>query len=314
MSISVEQAKKVITDFCNTYPSAFALQFKVRETQELLYGSAATPENIGKIKGAFRPAYFSRDGEFHRGQCDVPTANIRDEDDLTRTLRHEVIGHFGINTFTADEKRRLLTAIVDSRDQPGIKQIWEKVEQYYPEQPPLIKAEEVFAFACEDIDPAKNIDRRTGERALRETCVENSRMMRLNDLVAITEHVADGMRDRSRTQQIFPATDRDQFRITSENQHVELGGQRYAVIDMDDLVQQNRRSIMGKVLAVEPDAIYTQFGKAADGRDQVVVHHPAKLDAIPALGSFASINYGANGLGKLLANQQNKTKEQQVGR
>ncbi|MGD9887884.1 MAG: zeta toxin family protein [Halothiobacillaceae bacterium] len=98
------------------------------------------------------------------------------------------------------------------------------------------------------------------------------------------------------------------------DKNIELGGQRYAVIDMDDLVQQNRRSIMGKVLAVEPDAIYTQFGKAADGRDQVVAHHPAKLDAIPALGSFASINYGANGLGKLTAREQSKGLDQQIER
>jgi hypothetical protein len=81
---------------------------------------------------------------------------------------------------------------------------------------------------------------------------------------------------------------------------------------MDDLVQQNRRSIMGKVLAVEPDAVYTQFGKNADGRDQVVAHNPAKLDVIPALGSFATLNYGANGLGKLAVKEQNKGLNQQI--
>jgi hypothetical protein len=98
------------------------------------------------------------------------------------------------------------------------------------------------------------------------------------------------------------------------DKNIELGGQRYAVIDMDDLVQQNRRSIMGKVLAVEPDAVYTQFGKNADGRDQVVVHNPAKLDVIPALGSFATLNYGANGLGKLAVKEQNKGLDQQIER
>ncbi len=98
------------------------------------------------------------------------------------------------------------------------------------------------------------------------------------------------------------------------DKNIELGGQRYAVIDMDDLVQKNRRSIMGKVLAVEPDAVYTKFGKDAEGRDQVVAHHPAKLDVIPTLGSFASINYGADGFGKLSGNQHSKALEQQMGR
>ncbi|HQS03174.1 MAG: hypothetical protein B7Y07_08130 [Halothiobacillus sp. 24-54-40] len=98
------------------------------------------------------------------------------------------------------------------------------------------------------------------------------------------------------------------------DKNVELGGQRYAVIDMDDLVQQNRRSIMGKVLAVGPDAVYTKFGKDADGRDQLVAHNSAKLDVIPALGSFATINYGANGLGKLVVKEQAKGLDQQIER
>lgn len=98
------------------------------------------------------------------------------------------------------------------------------------------------------------------------------------------------------------------------DKNVELGGQRYAVIDMDDLVQQNRRSIMGKVVGIESDAIYTKFGKDAEGQEQVVAHNPAKLDTVPALGSFATINYGTNGLGKLLTREQSKGIDQQIER
>ena len=98
------------------------------------------------------------------------------------------------------------------------------------------------------------------------------------------------------------------------DKNIELGGQRYAVIDMDDLVQQNRRSVMGKVLAVGPDVVYTKFGKDAEGHDQVVAHNPAKLDVIPALGSFATINYGAEGLGKLMSRDQAKGFDQQIER
>ncbi|OYV45893.1 MAG: hypothetical protein B7X12_07305 [Halothiobacillus sp. 20-53-49] len=177
-----------------------------------------------------------------------------------------------------------------------------------------MKAEEVFAYSCEAIEPAKSINQDRGNRALRETCTERTRPMQLQDLITITELVADGMRDRSRTQQIFPATDHDQFRIETKSPFIELGGQRYAVIDMNDLVQQNRRSIMGKVLAVEPDTVYTKFGKDAEGRDQVVAHHPAKLDVIPALGSFASINYGADGLGKLATKERGLGLSQQIER
>jgi len=314
MGISVYLAKEVITDFCKTYPSAYALEYKVRENQESLYGSAATPAAVGKIKGGFSPAHFSRDGEFHRGRCDIPSANLRDDEDLKRTLRHEVIGHFGINTFAADEKKLILSAIIDARNQPGIKQIWDVVERDYSAHSTLAQAEEVFAFTCESIEPSKLIVPEQGIQSLSETCITNSRLMQLSDLIAITELVADGMHDRSRVQQIFPQTSHDQFRVETQSPFVELDGQRYAVIDMNDLVQQNRRSIMGKVLAVEPDAAYTKFGKDAEGRDQVVAHHPAKLDVIPALGSFASINYGADGLGKLATKERGLGLSQQIER
>ncbi len=99
-----------------------------------------------------------------------------------------------------------------------------------------------------------------------------------------------------------------------KTQQIEIDGISYAVIHAEDLVQQNRRSIMGKVLSVEPNAIYTQFGKNADGQAQVAAHNPSKLDAIPALGAFSTINYAADGVGKLLGNQQSKAKEQQIGR
>jgi hypothetical protein len=302
MSASLDVALNTINEFFDTYPALDGqITCRLCNTLEEIYGNQLGNEVFGKIKATYHPA---------RGEIIIPLANIRDNDDLERSLRHEAIGHFGINTFTADEKRRILTSIIDARDQPGINKIWDLVEENYPDRPILMKAEEVFAYSCEAIEPAKSINQDQGNRALRETCTERTRPMQLQDLIAMTELVADGMRDRSRTQQIFPATDQDQFRITKLNPTVELGGQRYGVIDMDDLVQQNRRSIMGKVLAVEPDAVYTKFGKDAEGRDQVVAHHPAKLDVIPALGSFASIDYGANGLGKLVT----KGLDQQIER
>ncbi|MDD3576054.1 MAG: hypothetical protein PHT38_04120 [Halothiobacillus sp.] len=306
MSASLDMALNKINEFFDTYPALDGqITCRLCNTLEEIYGNQLENEVFGKIKASYHPA---------RGEIIIPLANIRDNDDLERSLRHEAIGHFGINTFIADEKRRILSTIIDARDQPGINKIWDLVEENYPDLPLLMKAEEVFAYSCEAINPAKSIDQNQGNRVLRETCTEKTRPMQLQDLIAITELVADGLRDRSRTQQIFPATDHDQFRIETKSPIFELGGQRYAVIHADDLVQQNRRSIMGKVMAVEPDAVYTKFGKDAEGRDQVVAHHPAKLDIIPALGSFASINYGADGLGKLATKERGHGLDQQIER
>ncbi|OZB57100.1 MAG: hypothetical protein B7X35_02635 [Halothiobacillus sp. 14-56-357] len=83
---------------------------------EEIYGNQLGNEVFGKIKATYHPA---------RGEIIIPLANIRDNNDLERSLRHEAIGHFGINTFTADEKRLILTSIIDARDQPSTNKIWD---------------------------------------------------------------------------------------------------------------------------------------------------------------------------------------------
>src|SRR4051794_32859763 len=88
--LTVDQGKALITEFCATYPVAYQIQYKVRETQEELYGQEFSKETVGKIFGGFRPG---------RGQADFATANFRDADEFKDTIRHEVLGHFGINTF-----------------------------------------------------------------------------------------------------------------------------------------------------------------------------------------------------------------------
>ncbi|WP_412459118.1 LPD7 domain-containing protein [Pseudomonas coronafaciens] len=77
----------------------------------------------------------------------------------------------------------------------------------------LRKAEEVFAFACEEIDPDAHANTLEGARSFRETCIERSRPMQVSDLINLTSMVAEGLHDRSRSQQNFPASDNAQFKI-----------------------------------------------------------------------------------------------------
>lgn len=76
-----------------------------------------------------------------------------------------------------------------------------------------MKAEEVFAFACENIEPQTRGNVAEGARSFHETCIERTRQMQLHDLTSITTMVAEGMRDRTRSQQNFPASDLAQFHI-----------------------------------------------------------------------------------------------------
>lgn len=106
MTLTVEEGKALVTEFCATYPIAAGISYKLRETQEELYGPQATKTAVGKILGAFRPG---------RGQADFATSNFRDADEFKGTLRHEVLGHFGINTFNSVEKRAILDGIIAAR-------------------------------------------------------------------------------------------------------------------------------------------------------------------------------------------------------
>ncbi|RMS02935.1 putative DNA primase, partial [Pseudomonas coronafaciens pv. garcae] len=77
----------------------------------------------------------------------------------------------------------------------------------------LRRAEEVFAFACEEIDPDAHANTLEGARSFRETCIDRSRPMQISDLINLTSMVAEGLHDRSRSQQNFPASDNAQFKI-----------------------------------------------------------------------------------------------------
>lgn len=203
MTLSVDDAKALVIEFCATYPVASTISYKLRATQEELYGPQATGEAVGGILGSFRPG--SR-------QADFATSNFRNEDEFKETLRHEVLGHFGINTFNPAEKRAVLDGIIESRNESGMSELWAEVAQLYPEADDSLKAEEVFAFACEAIEPQTRSNVIEGTRSFRETCIERSRPMQIRDLINVTTMVAEGMRDRSRSQQNFPESDHAQFK------------------------------------------------------------------------------------------------------
>ncbi|KPC08296.1 MULTISPECIES: LPD7 domain-containing protein [Pseudomonas syringae group] len=204
MTLTIDHAKKLVIEFCATYPVASTISYKIRETQEELYGPQATREAAGTILGSFHP----------RGRRAVfATANFSKDEEFTRSLRHEILGHFGINTFNPAEKRAVLNALIDARTEPSTAALWSKVDQLYPGISDLRKAEEVFAFACEEIDPDAHANTLEGARSFRETCIDRSRPMQISDLINLTSMVAEGLHDRSRSQQNFPASDNAQFKI-----------------------------------------------------------------------------------------------------
>ncbi|MCB2261692.1 MAG: hypothetical protein LGR52_01935 [Candidatus Thiosymbion ectosymbiont of Robbea hypermnestra] len=208
MALSVDQGKILIIEFCAVYPGACQIRYKVRATQEEAFHKAATIERLGRILGAYLPA--SRIAAF-------ATSNIHNENEFRRVARHEVLGHFGINTFTSKDKKKFLAALSEARSQPRLSALWEKIDRLYAYKSESEKAEEIFCFMCEGILPQRRTDELEGQRAFREVVLECTRLMQFHDLKDIASMVAKGLQDRTRSLQIIPATDKEQFRLSCDS-------------------------------------------------------------------------------------------------
>lgn len=205
MAVAVPEARALVIEFCHSYPVAARLTYYLRDTTEKLYGDR------GKELGGVLGGYTTGPG-LHPGRCDIPCGNVKDADDLISTLRHEVLGHFGLNTFTIDHKKALLESISAARQEPSMFDLWTRVDARYASEPGSIRAEEVFALYCEGIEPRHHINQQNvherGACSFRETCIDRIRPMRLDDLEPIALMVAQGLHDRTRTQQNFPDLNR----------------------------------------------------------------------------------------------------------
>lgn len=283
MALTIEEAQKQVIKFCKTYRLASMITYQIRETQEEIYGPERTREKVGAYFGSFRPS---------RGQADFAAANFRDTDDFEGTLRHEILGHFGINTFTPGEKRAVLEAIVNGRDRPGLMEIWDHVGKHYPEleQFPLRKAEEVYAMACEGIYPQRASQKVEGERAMREVCIARTRPLELRDLICITNMVAEGMRDLTRRPLTVPTSDQDQFKKETTDLktrfHEAAAGTLNEPLDIGTDVALNGVHI-GKVLGVANGLLLQKVGRHCDP----VRHLVARLSAAANVGDIIEIRY-----------------------
>lgn len=207
MPITKAEAQGVTRAFVRDYPGALELAYKLREDVAELYGPRVA-EVPADMKGGYVPKETMHAGRAYRGRVDVPLQNVESAGDLLMTLRHEVLGHYGANTFAPGEKRALLDGLGAARNEPTLKPLWDDVNRRYAGQSLDVRAEEVFALHCEGIEPSQHqvadqVQQR-GQQSFTETCITRVRPMQADDLHNIVCMVAQGLRDCSRTQQNFP--------------------------------------------------------------------------------------------------------------
>jgi hypothetical protein len=238
--LSAHDVAEIVFDFRAEYKGARSLDFIVGQTQEDLYGPEGSPEQIGWNDGGYLPSKqqvhliadsinrrargkdLHEGGREERGVSGDPVLDnsvrptlrsgpdaggARAKAEVVSTLRHEVLGHYGLDTFTPDDKQHLLQKLIDAKNEKWIAPVWQQIsgDSVYSKNSDLHQAEEVFAHIAEKALPSRTI------QAWRDIKTELSRLLRKIGLVKgpIKEHELDslikaiskGIRNGERTRQ-----------------------------------------------------------------------------------------------------------------
>jgi putative DNA primase/helicase len=209
--LTFERTCGLLEKFCETYPAAYAIEFRIGATQEELYGPQATRDRVGTIFGGYVPAARGDQERrpLYRGRCDLVYSVLGGTENLRKTLRHEIIGHFGLNTLSADDKRGVLESIALSQGRDGIAQKWAQAKRDYGDQPDLLIAEEVFCLYAENLELQPNVVQ--PPTALERIQSSGAQPLDAQDITTIAAHIATGLHERTRDQVIFPVDSRAQF-------------------------------------------------------------------------------------------------------
>ena len=241
VGLSVEQTQDIADAFMKAYKGNIPLKVIVGNTQEDIYGPEATIDNAGRIKGAYHPA---------RGVFTLAARNLSSVGDAIDTIRHEVLGHYGLNTFTPADKRRILDQLIEGRNTKGpLSDIWREIDKLYKDQSVDVRAEEVFARVVEQ-EPAKVgklkalVDRLLHHLnvALRKAGLVKG-PLKLNDVRRMARYVAEGIRAGRSQQQTFPQTDDTLFRLDATATATESALDKLNLGPKPDVIDQAKEKL-----------------------------------------------------------------------
>ena len=90
---------------------------------------------------------------FHRAADNdtyIIASEHKNKDDLLKTIKHETYGHYGLNTFSQENKIDILLSVVHLQD-TALKDEWQQVRYDYPEMKEFRQAEEVFCKVASEV-------------------------------------------------------------------------------------------------------------------------------------------------------------------
>nr|WP_229653856.1 zeta toxin family protein [Pseudomonas syringae]QOU99734.1 hypothetical protein [Pseudomonas syringae pv. actinidiae] len=209
VGLTVAQAQSIVDRFMAEYRGHIAVTANIKATQEEIYGPDAARDKIGyRIDAAYHPA---------RAIFTLAASNMGDEGAVRRALRHELLGHYGLNTFNPEEKREFLGRVLETRGEASLAHIWAYVDEHYAKLTDLGRAEEVFAFVAEEersfLGKAWDRTRHTLQGMLKAVGLTDGRLT-ISELRIEARAIAAGIKEGHRQQMTFPKDDQSQFRLS----------------------------------------------------------------------------------------------------
>lgn len=202
--LPVENVQRIAKDFIARYKGHIPLDVRVGKTLDDLYGPGSEAK-LGKVAGAYHPA---------RGILTLAAVRLQDRAAVETTLRHEILGHYGLNTLAPADKRAVLDAILASRSEPSLKEAWAIVDKNYADKSADMRAEEVFAALAEQerstLGAAWDRILALVQKGLRAVGLLNGATSRA-ELQALARRIGQGIRSGEQVQRTFPKTDDAQF-------------------------------------------------------------------------------------------------------
>ncbi len=239
--LSADDVAQIVSDFRREYKGAQSLDFIVGQTQEDLYGPEGSPEQIGWRDGGYLPgkqqvhliadSITRRAGRqgVHEGaggergvsgdprllQQNRPAPRNeqgmggveRAKAEVVSTLRHEVLGHYGLDTFTPENKRALLQKLSDAKSEKWLAPAWSEISrpEMYGDKSEQHQAEEVFAHLTENELPSRTIQAWNGIKTEFSSMLRKAGLakgpIKEHELDSLIRAVGEGIRSGKRTRQ-----------------------------------------------------------------------------------------------------------------
>jgi len=144
--VSVAAAQTVVDKFKKSFDNRIDVEFRVYPDKTAAFGEEyARSQKNNLIRGVY---YAAKKGK--KPIVALIASDLDSTTDALYTLRHEIIGHHGLNIFTPESKQAIIDAVAASRKSRSLKKLWAEADVDYAQFDEQKRAEEIIARIAQD--------------------------------------------------------------------------------------------------------------------------------------------------------------------